>query len=94
MIRSGAIGVGGPAPDGNAGVVVISASADNGETDENSASDIGSARGRSGRLWAMSAIRRIGLVMMEGIVYYPAELHEATGIKAFSSPVPAMAAKR
>jgi hypothetical protein len=37
----------------------------------------------------ISAIRRIGLVMKEGAVYYPAELHEATGIKAFSPPVTA-----
>ncbi len=35
----------------------------------------------------ISAIRRIGLVMKEGVVYYPAELHEATCIKPFISPM-------
>jgi cytosine/adenosine deaminase-related metal-dependent hydrolase len=35
----------------------------------------------------ISAIRRIGLVMKEGVVYYPAELHGATGIKPFVSPL-------
>ena len=35
----------------------------------------------------ISAIRQIVLVMKEGVVYYPAELHEATGIKPFASPL-------
>jgi cytosine/adenosine deaminase-related metal-dependent hydrolase len=32
----------------------------------------------------ISAIRRIRLVMKEGVAYYPAEIHEATGIKPFA----------
>ena len=42
----------------------------------------------------ISAIRRIGLVMKEGAVYYPAEIHEATGIKPFVTPMTAESAKR
>jgi hypothetical protein len=33
----------------------------------------------------ISAIRRISLVMKEGVVYYPEEIHAATGIKPFAS---------
>jgi imidazolonepropionase-like amidohydrolase len=32
----------------------------------------------------ISTIRRISLVMKEGAVYYPAEIHAATGIKPFA----------
>ena len=35
----------------------------------------------------ISAIRRIALVMKGGVVYYPAEIHEATGIKPFVAPL-------
>jgi Amidohydrolase family len=35
----------------------------------------------------ISVIRRIGLVMKEGVAYYPAEIHEATGIKPFAAPL-------
>jgi hypothetical protein len=35
----------------------------------------------------ISAIRRINLVMKEGVVYFPAELHGATGIKPFVKPI-------
>jgi hypothetical protein len=35
----------------------------------------------------ISAIRRIGLVMKEGVLYYPAEIHQAIGIKPFVPPV-------
>jgi cytosine/adenosine deaminase-related metal-dependent hydrolase len=35
----------------------------------------------------ISAIRQINFVMKEGVIFYPAELHEATGIKAFAKPV-------
>ena len=35
----------------------------------------------------ISAVRRINLVMKDGVVYFPAELHEATGIKPFVTPV-------
>jgi imidazolonepropionase-like amidohydrolase len=35
----------------------------------------------------ISAIRRIVLVMKEGVTYYPAEIHEATGIKPFAAPL-------
>jgi hypothetical protein len=42
----------------------------------------------------ISAIRRINLVMKGGVVYYPAEIYEATGIKPFAAPVFAVAAKR
>ncbi len=42
----------------------------------------------------ISAIRRINLVMKEGVVYYPAEIHEATGIKPFVAPLKAVAAMR
>jgi hypothetical protein len=41
----------------------------------------------------ISAIRRINLVMKEGIVYYPAEIHQTTGIKPFAAPILAAAAK-
>jgi imidazolonepropionase-like amidohydrolase len=42
----------------------------------------------------ISAIRRINLVMKEGVAYYPAEIHEATGIKPFAAPLRAEIAKR
>jgi hypothetical protein len=42
----------------------------------------------------ISAIRHINLVMKEGVVYYPAEIYEATGIKPFAGPVLAVSAKR
>ena len=42
----------------------------------------------------ISAIRRIGLVMKEGVVYYPAEIHEATGIKPFAMPLRAEAVQQ
>ena len=35
----------------------------------------------------ISAIRRINLVIKEGVAYYPAEIHEATGIKPFAAPL-------
>jgi hypothetical protein len=35
----------------------------------------------------ISAIRRINLVMKEGVVHYPAEIHAATGIKPFADPL-------
>jgi imidazolonepropionase-like amidohydrolase len=35
----------------------------------------------------ISAIRRISLVMKEGVVYYPAEIYAATGIKPFAAPL-------
>jgi imidazolonepropionase-like amidohydrolase len=38
----------------------------------------------------ISAIRRINLVMKEGVVYYPAEIHQATGIKPFVAPLRAL----
>ncbi len=38
----------------------------------------------------ISAIRRINLVMKEGIIYYPSEIHEAVGIKPFVRPLPAV----
>ena len=34
----------------------------------------------------ISAIRRISLVMKEGVVYYPAELYEAVGVRRFVDP--------
>ena len=40
----------------------------------------------------ISAIRRINLVMKEGVVYYPSEIHEATGIKPFADPLRVIAA--
>jgi hypothetical protein len=42
----------------------------------------------------ISAIRRIRLVMTEGIVYYPSEIYEATGIKPFADPLRASADPR
>ena len=42
----------------------------------------------------ISAIRRISLAMKEGVVYYPAEIHEATGIKPFATPLRAEAVQR
>ena len=43
----------------------------------------------------ISAIRRISLVMKEGVVYYPAEIHAATGIEPFVPPLrPSVAASR
>jgi imidazolonepropionase-like amidohydrolase len=41
----------------------------------------------------ISAIRRINLVMKEGVVYYPAEIHQATGIKPFAAPLLASGGK-
>ncbi len=35
----------------------------------------------------ISAIRRVSLVMKEGAVYYPAEIHAATGIEPFQPPL-------
>jgi imidazolonepropionase-like amidohydrolase len=35
----------------------------------------------------VSAIRQINLVMKEGVVYYPSEIHEATGIQPFAAPL-------
>jgi hypothetical protein len=35
----------------------------------------------------ISAVRRINLVMKDGVVYFPAEIHEATGIKPFVTPI-------
>ncbi|HJS21490.1 MAG TPA: amidohydrolase family protein [Steroidobacteraceae bacterium] len=40
----------------------------------------------------ISAIRRISLVMKDGVVFYPAELYEAVGVKRFADP-PKVAAK-
>jgi Amidohydrolase family len=40
----------------------------------------------------ISAVRRINLVMKEGVVHYPSEIHEATGIKPFAAPLKAVAA--
>ncbi len=34
----------------------------------------------------ISAIRKISMVMKEGVVYYPAEIYEAVGVARFSSP--------
>jgi imidazolonepropionase-like amidohydrolase len=34
----------------------------------------------------ISAIRRISLVMKGGVVYYPAEIYEALGVKRFADP--------
>ena len=42
----------------------------------------------------ISAIRRINLVMKEGVAYYPAEIYEATGIKPFAAPLRAEVARR
>ncbi len=41
----------------------------------------------------ISAIRRINLVMKEGVVYYPAEIQNATGIRPFAAPLLPVAAK-
>jgi len=41
----------------------------------------------------ISAIRKINLVMKEGAVYYPAEIHAATGIKPFAAPLRPAAVK-
>jgi hypothetical protein len=41
----------------------------------------------------ISAIRRINLVMKEGVVYYPSEIHAATGIKPFAAPILAASGK-
>jgi hypothetical protein len=35
----------------------------------------------------ISAVRRINLVMKDGVVYFPAEIHEATGIVPFVKPI-------
>jgi imidazolonepropionase-like amidohydrolase len=42
----------------------------------------------------INAVRNIGLVMKEGVAYYPSEIHEAIGIKPFAKPVVAKAAKK
>ena len=42
----------------------------------------------------ISATRQIGIVMKEGAIDYPAELHEAIGIKAFECRVTAVAVRR
>jgi hypothetical protein len=34
----------------------------------------------------ISAIRRISLVMKDGVVYYPAEIYEALGVKRLVDP--------
>jgi hypothetical protein len=36
----------------------------------------------------ISALRKINLVMKEGVVYYPAEIYPALGIKPFAAPAP------
>ncbi len=41
----------------------------------------------------ISAIRRINLVMKEGVAYYPAEIQESIGIKPFAAPLVAAARK-
>jgi imidazolonepropionase-like amidohydrolase len=41
----------------------------------------------------ISAIRQINLVMKEGVVYYPSEIHAATGIKPFAAPILAASGK-
>jgi imidazolonepropionase-like amidohydrolase len=41
----------------------------------------------------ISAIRRVVLVLKEGVAYYPSEIHEATGIKPFVAPLRAAAVK-
>ena len=41
----------------------------------------------------ISAIRRVNLVMKDGIVFFPAEIHEATGIKPFVTPISLQAGK-
>jgi hypothetical protein len=42
----------------------------------------------------VSAIRQINFVMKEGVLYYPSEIHEATGIKPFVKPIKPVAAKK
>ena len=32
-------------------------------------------------------LRRINLVMKEGVIYYPSEIHEALGVKPFAKPI-------
>jgi hypothetical protein len=41
----------------------------------------------------ISAIRKISLVMKDGVVFYPAEVYEAVGVKRFTEP-PKVAAKK
>jgi hypothetical protein len=41
----------------------------------------------------ISAIRRVSLVMKNGVVYYPAEIYEAVGVKRFLDPPPITVAK-
>jgi hypothetical protein len=41
----------------------------------------------------ISAIRKISLVMKDGVVFYPAEVYEAVGVKRFAEP-PKVAAKK
>jgi len=36
----------------------------------------------------ISDIRRISLVMKDGVVYFPAEVYEAVGVKRFVDPAP------
>jgi hypothetical protein len=33
-------------------------------------------------------LRRINLVVKEGVIYYPSEIHEALGVKPFAKPIP------
>ena len=35
----------------------------------------------------ISAVRRINLVMKDGIIFFPSEIHAATGIKPFVTPI-------
>lgn len=32
-------------------------------------------------------LRRINLVMKDGVIYYPSEIHEALGVKQFAPPL-------
>ena len=41
----------------------------------------------------ISAIRRINLVMKDGIIFFPSEIHAATGIKPFVTPISLQARK-
>jgi hypothetical protein len=41
----------------------------------------------------ISAIRRVNLVLKDGIVFFPAEIHAATGIKPFVTPISLQAGK-
>jgi imidazolonepropionase-like amidohydrolase len=35
----------------------------------------------------ISDLRRINLVMKEGVIYYPSEIYEALGVKPFAKPI-------